>query len=287
MQMVPNDKSASDYENFIGKSLSHFEKTFADLSLDKQPFEAWIKNLLKTPFWASKTSRLPTIKDICIEFAKAQDLAFSLTPEPKYHNRSHFKEVCLSMTQLLKAQNDILPPLDNVSTWKMSDHDSWILLLCAICHDFDHDGSMNKYPFELEKKSLEMIDAFMEQISIDSVNRKNIQSTIEPIILATDPRYFPTLVSKFDMAGSFNHSDCMAMLMVESDLLASTLPARGEILGKLLSEEWQAHYPEAAMTVSTNKGRLKFLENIRFISPQSHALGIEDIRRISINQVKE
>lgn len=285
--MVPNVKSASDYENFIGKSLSHFEKTFADLSLDKQPFEAWIKNLLKTPFWASKTSRLPTIKDICIEFAKAQDLAFSVNPEPKYHNRSHFKEVCLSMTQLLKAQNDILPPLDNVSTWKMSDHDSWILLLCAICHDFDHDGSMNKYPFELEKKSLEMIDAFMGQISIDSVNRKNIQSTIEPIILATDPRYFPTLVSKFDVAGSFNHSDCMAMLMVESDLLASTLPARGEILGKLLSEEWQAHYPEAAMTVSTNKGRLKFLENIRFISPQSHALGIEDIRRISINQVKE
>ena len=285
--MVPNVKSASDYENFIGKSLSHFEKTFADLSLDKQPFEAWIKNLLETPFWASKATHLPTIKDICIQFAKAQDLAFSVTPEPKYHNRSHFKEVCLSMTQLLKAQNDILPPLDNVSTWKMSDHDSWILLLCAICHDFDHDGSMNKYPFELEKKSLEMIDAFMEQISIDSVNRKNIQSTIEPIILATDPRYFPTLVSKFDVAGSFNHSDCMAMLMVESDLLASTLPARGEILGKLLSEEWQAHYPEAAMTVSTNKGRLKFLENIRFISPQSHALGIEDIRRISINQVKE
>ena len=105
--------------------------------------------------------------------------------------------------------------------------------------------------------------------------------------MATDPRYFPTLVSKFDVAGSFNHSDCMAMLMVESDLLASTLPARGEILGKLLSEEWQAHYPEAAMAVSTNKGRLKFLENIRFISPQSHALGIEDIRKISINQVKE
>jgi hypothetical protein len=284
---VPNLKSAADYENFLGKSLSHFEKTFADLSLDKEPFEAWIKNLLKTPFWESKTSHLPTIKDICIQFAKAQDLAFSVTPEPQYHNRSHFKEVCLSMTQLLKAQNDILPPLDNVSTWKMSDHDSWILLLCAICHDFGHDGSMNQYPFELENKSLEMIDVFMGQISVDSVNRKNIQSTIEPIILATDPSFFSTLVSKFDAADSFSHSDCMAMLMVESDLLASTLPARGEILGKLLSEEWRAHYPEAAMAVSTNKGRLKFLENIRFISPQSQALGIEDIRKASINKVKE
>jgi len=285
--MVPNDKSASDYENFIGKSLSHFEKTFADLSLDKQPFEAWIKNLLETPFWASKTSHLPTIKDICIQFAKAQDLAFSVVPEPKYHNRGHFKEVCLSVTKLLKAQNDILPPLDNVSIWKMSDHDSWILLLCAICHDFGHDGSMNKHPFELEKKSLEMIDALMGQISIDSSNRKNIQSTIEPIILATDPTYFPALVSKFDMAGSFSHSDCMAMLMVESDLLASTLPARGETLGRLLSEEWQLYYPEAAMAVRTNKGRFKFLESVRFISPQSQALGIEDIRKISIDRVRE
>ena len=285
--MVPNVKSASDYENFIGKSLSHFEKTFADLSLDKQPFEAWIKNLLKTPFWASKTSHLPTIKDICIQFAKAQDLAFSVNPEPKYHNRGHFKEVCLSMTELLKAQNAILPPLDNLSTWKMSDHDSLILLLCAICHDFGHDGSMNKYPFELEKKSLEMIDELMGQISIDSVSKKNIQSAIEPIILATDPRFFPTLVSKFAMADSFRHSDCMAMLLVESDLLASTLPARGEIIGKLLSEEWQAHYPEAAVTVSTNKGRFKFLEHIRFISPQSQALGIEKIRKTSIDRVRE
>ena len=285
--MVPNVKSASDYENFIGKSLSHFEKTFADLSLDKQPFEAWIKNLLETAFWASKTSHLPTIKDICIQFAKAQDLAFSVNPEPKYHNRGHFKEVCLSMTELLKAQNDILPPLDNLSTWKMSDHDSLILLLCAICHDFGHDGSMNKYPFELEKKSLEMIDAFMGQISIDSSNRKNIQSTVKPFILATDPRFFPTLVSKFDMADSFSHSDCMSMLLVESDLLASTLPARGKILGERLSEEWQLTNPEAAASVKTDKGRLYFLEHIRFISPQSHALGIDDIRRISINQIKE
>jgi hypothetical protein len=48
--IVPNDKSASNYEYLIGKSLSHFEKTFADLSLKKQLFETWIKNLLETPF---------------------------------------------------------------------------------------------------------------------------------------------------------------------------------------------------------------------------------------------
>jgi hypothetical protein len=89
------------------------------------------------------------------------------------------------------------------------------------------------------------------------------------------------------MADSFSHSDCMSMLLVESDLLASTLPARGKILGERLSEEWQLTNPEAAASVKTDKGRLYFLEHIRFISPQSHALGIDDIRRISINQVKE
>ena len=83
--MVPNDKSASNYENFIGKSLSHFEKTFADLSLKKQPFEAWIKNLLETAFLGEQPPPLlPTIKVICIQFAKAQDPAFSMNPEPKY-----------------------------------------------------------------------------------------------------------------------------------------------------------------------------------------------------------
>jgi len=39
--------------------------------------------------------------------------------------------------------------------------------------------------------------------------------------------------------------------------------------------------------VKTKEGRLQFLQHIRFISPQAQALGIEDIRKISIDQVEE
>jgi hypothetical protein len=210
-----------------------------------------------------------------------------VNPEPQYHNRGHFKEVCLSMTQLLKAQNDILPPLDNVSAWKMSDHDSWILLLCAICHDFGHDGSINKHPFELEKRSVELVQEVLEKSSLTLFERKEIIGAIEPIILATDPRFLPTLLNKFITGNNLQRSDCLSMLMVEADLLASALPKRGKNLGERLSEEWQLTNPGAAVSVKTDKGRLYFLEHIRFISPQSQALGLEDIRKISINQVKE
>jgi hypothetical protein len=109
----------------------------------------------------------------------------------------------------------------------------------------------------------------------------------EPIILATDPRYLPTLLDKIISEDNLQRSDYLSMLMIEADLLASALPNKGKILGERLSEEWQLTNPEAAVSVKTDKGRLYFLEHIRFISPQSHALGIEDIRKASINSIKE
>ena len=171
--------------------------------------------------------------------------------------------------------------------WKISKEEAWVLLFCAICHDYGHNGSINKYPFELEKKSLGLVWAFLEQAPLSQIKKKEIINTIEPIILATDPKYLSTLLGKFVSGGNLQRSDCLSMLMVEADVLASALPKKGKFLGERLSEEWQLTNPEAAASVKTDKGRLYFLENIRFISPQSHALGIEDIRKISINQVKE
>lgn len=285
--MSPNNRNTPKDKVLLGKSLSKLEKIFTDLGSNTQPFEIWIEDLLDSPFWVNKNSDLTTIKDICISVAKEQDFMFSGTTEPKYHNRNHFKDVCCSMTELLQAQNDILPPLDGLSPWQISDHDSLILLLCAICHDLGHDGTTNKYPFELEKKSIGLVQEHLESTSLSLFERKEIINTIEPIILATDPKYLPTLLDKFNSEKNIVHSDCVSMLMVEADLLASALPKKGEILGQRLSEEWQLTNPEAATSVKTKKGRLQFLQHIRFISPQAQALGIEDIRKISIDQVKE
>ena len=284
---MPIDKSASSNEDFIGKSLIYLEKNFADLSMDRSPFGSWVRDLLKTPFWTDKISHIKDIKKICIALADAQDLAFSKTPEPKYHNRSHFKDVCLSITELLKTQKQIALSLDSSSLWVISDHDALILLLCAICHDFGHDGSINTHPFEIEKKSIALVENFLAETSLELFARKEIIKSIEPIILSTDPKYLPILLNKFDSKKNLERADYLSALMVEADLLASTLPQKGKSLGEQLSEEWQLNNPESAAVVKTNKGRLYFLEHIRFISPQSGALGMENIRNISIHQVKE
>jgi hypothetical protein len=117
--------------------------------------------------------------------------------------------------------------------------------------------------------------------------RKEIIGTIEPIILATDPRYLPTLLHKFITGNNLQRSDYLSMLMVEADLLASTLPNKGKILSERLSEEWRLTNPDASASVKTKKGRLYFLEHIRFISPHSSVLGMESIRQLSINELKE
>jgi hypothetical protein len=53
-----------------------------------------------------------------------------------------------------------------------------------------------------------------------------------------------------------------------------------------LAQEWQSSNPIAAASVKTNQGRLHFLQHIRFISPHAIALGLEQIRLTSINQLE-
>lgn len=248
-------------------------------------FDQFMIDLLNEALWSSREKSSAKYKDLILDLSSYISHANGI--EPSYHNQNHFKDVCLSMTLLLRAQTEIVPLLAQSSPWKFSDQEAWILLLCAVCHDLGHDGSVNKHPFDLEKKSVELVQNFLEKSSLTLFEGKEIISAIEPIILATDPRYLPTLLDKIISEDNLQRSDYLSMLMIEADLLASALPNKGKILGERLSEEWQLTNPEAAVSVKTDKGRLYFLEHIRFISPQSHALGIEDIRRISINQVKE
>jgi len=248
-------------------------------------FDQFMIDLLNEALWSSREKSSAKYKDLILDLSSY--ISHANWIEPSYHNQNHFKDVCLSMTLLLRAQTEIVPLLAQSSPWKFSDHEAWILLLCAVCHDLGHDGSVNKHPFDLEKKSVELVQNFLEKSSLTLFEGKEIISAIEPIILATDPRYLPTLLDKIISEDNLQRSDYLSMLMIEADLLASALPNKGKILGERLSEEWQLTNPEAAVSVKTDKGRLYFLEHIRFISPQSHALGIEDIRKASINSIKE
>ena len=214
-------------------------------------FNQFMIDLLANPFWMAKKKASNKLSDLILHLSKS--ISDSDRSEPSYHNQSHLKDVCL----------------------------------CSICHDLGHDGTTNRYLFELEKKSIRLLQEYLESTSLISFERKAIINTIEPIIMATDPKYLPTLLTNFKLVGeNLARSDCMSMLMVEADLLASALPKKGEILGQRLSEEWQLANPEAAASVKTDNGRLQFLEYIRFISPQSQTLAIERIRRLSINKLK-
>jgi hypothetical protein len=146
---------------------------------------------------------------------------------------------------------------------------------------------MNQTPFQLEKSSIEKARIFLSEGSHESGFIRALGDKMEPIILATDPSFFNTLVAKFtEPSAKPAKTDCMSMLLVEADLLASALPKRGKALGKLLGQEWESSNPKAAAAVASDQGRLKFLEYIRFISPYAIMLKMEDIRHQSIEELK-
>ena len=140
---------------------------------------------------------------------------------------------------------------------------------------------------ELEKKSIALIRSFLKKSPLEHNQVEALMLQVEPILLATDPANLKPLLSKFD-SGSVDYSkhDCLNMLMIESDLMASALPQRGHELGMRLAQEWQSSNPIAAASVKTNQGRLHFLQHIRFISPHAIALGLEQIRLTSMNQLE-
>jgi len=273
-----------------GKPLEALENLF-DFSRGYQGgFNKFLQELVQTEFWQSQNYPGNPFLDLCLKLgAQIDRYNGSLAhPEPPYHSRKHFQDVCLSLTVLLDQHDGSASESTDQAIWAMTPEEVWALLLCAIAHDYGHDGSMNASPFQLERDSIARTQSFLLESSIPPALAQDLCDKIEPIILATDLSFFNTLLSKFtDPINQPNKTDCMCMLLVEADLLASALPQQGQLLGKLLSQEWQPHHPQAAISVASDQGRLKFLEHIRFISPYAMMLKMEDIRKQSIEELKD
>ncbi len=251
-------------------------------------FSEFVEMLIETELWTSLDFSHNTLKDLCIDLSvQIQQQNDALEWEPNYHCRAHFKDVCIALSLLIQSQKRIDDLTRTNLAQAISAKEAWILLFCAIAHDLGHDGTVNKHPFELEKRSVKLVQNFLEKIPLAAHEWQEIISVIEPIILATDPKYLPTLINKLNTGNNLDRSDYLSIILVEADLLASVLPTKGKILGERLSDEWRLTNPEAALAVKTNRGRLAFLENIRFFSPHSQALGMENIRKISISRVRE
>lgn len=273
-----------------GKPLDLLETLFSHSRTYSEGFRQFLGELITSSYWQSQSYPANPYPELCLGLASLIDSQASSIgrPEPPYHSRKHFQDVCLALTVLLSQPLASPPKSERLDPWAISQEDAWLLLFCAIAHDFGHNGSTNKSPSELEKFSIEKTRIFLSQTASNLTEIKELLAKkIEPIILATDLSTLSFLLAKFTgPTANPTRVDCMSMLMVEADLLASVLPMRGKLLGNLLGQEWESSNPKAAATVVSDQGRLKFLEYIRFISPHAIMLKIEDIRNQSIEQLK-
>jgi len=274
---VFNHSTFSEIE--LDAKVQALEVAFSELENQGQSFAVFIEHLIASPIWQSWDYVGNPYKTYCLELARAVDhLNQEMISEPAYHSRKHFKDVCLSLTILL-MQDPVNTNLANSdSQWSIDPIERWILLFCAIGHDFGHDGSTNRSPFELEKVSIERLRNFLHDQNCPPELRRDLMLMVESIILATDPKSYPHLWAKFaSTKGEHERVHLMSILMIESDLLVSILPAQGMRLSERLAQEWQAYDPELAKVVVSPKGRLAFLNKLNLLSAQAKSLGLFDI----------
>jgi hypothetical protein len=265
-------------------SLERMEEIFVIADRVTTDFSKFIELLINTELWKSLDYSNNALKDLCKGLSiHVENHNQSLDWEPNYHSRSHFKDVCIALSLLIQSQAAITNSPSTHSAPTISSEEAWILLFCAIGHDLGHNGSINTSPFELEKKSISQIHHWLETTNYPPTEINGLMNYVEPIILATDPKYFQTLLTKkIDQ----NRTDLMALLMVEADLMASILPVRGAMLSRNLAMEWKQNYPAMAKLVNSIEGRIGFLERIQFTSPHSQVLNVRAIQQTHIHQLK-
>ena len=159
------------------------------------------------------------------------------------------------------------------------------MLYAAIAHDFAHPGLINQTPYEIEQNSLDLLQQHLISSSTDQSLYEEILGVVSPWILATDHSFYQKQLDLVALTHP-DHQDCLAMLLVEADLLSSTLPKRGLDLTYRLIKEWQVHYPEKAIDLRNEVGYLRFLNSLEFLSPQALTAQIPQILNNSILQLR-
>ena len=266
-------------------SLERMEEIFVIADRATTDFSKFIELLMNTELWKRLDYPNNVLKDLCKGLSiHIQSHNQSLNWEPNYHSRSHFKDVCIALSLLIQSQAAIANASAALPALSISSEEAWILLFCAIGHDCGHNGTINTSPFELEKKSISQIHHWLNTTNYPPTEINALMNYVEPIILATDPKNFQTLLTK--KIDQNHRTDLMALLMVEADLMASILPVRGALLSRNLAMEWNQNYPDMAKLVNSIEGRIGFLERVQFTSPHSQILNISAIQKTHIHQLK-
>ena len=280
-----NDLNTSLKLLLSNSSLEKMEEIFLIGERVTTDFSKFIELLINTELWRGLDYSNNILKDLCRGLSiQIQNHNQSLDWEPNYHSRSHFKDVCIALSLLIQSQAAIANSPVTHSAPTISSEEAWILLFCAIGHDFGHNGSINASPFELEKKSISQIHHWLNTTNYPPTKINELMSYVEPIVLATDPKNFQTLLTK--KIDQNHRTNLMALLLVEADLMASILPVRGAVVSRNLAMEWNQNYSDMAKLVNSIEGRIGFLERVRFTSPHSQVLNISAIQKTHISQLK-
>lgn len=198
--------------------------------------------------------------------------------EPAYHNRLHIADTLVCMTYLIRACRALAIP------GAQDSNIGALALVIMAGHDFLHPGGSNTTPSEFEARAVADLQPLIQTAGVNASDR----DTLAHCILATDP----TRVKAFHVevrARSFDltQRDCLAVLVQEADILASTLPKTQEGLTQALSREWAPTQPTAAERLLLPQNRLLFLEHAAlFTSPAALGLGLDKVKGRQMSNIK-
>ncbi|WP_155820580.1 hypothetical protein [Limnohabitans sp. Rim47] len=199
--------------------------------------------------------------------------------EPAYHNRLHIADTLVCMTYLLKASAYLKVPGARQAPVAA------LALAIMAGHDFLHPGGTNSQPSEFEARAVHDLRPLMQAAGLVESD----QEQLSYCILATDP----VRVKSFHLAVrsqvfDLRQRDCLAVLVQEADILASTMPQTQQGLTQALSREWTPTQPKAAEQLLLPQNRLLFLEHAAlFSSPAARLLGMDEVKLQQVAQIKK
>lgn len=199
--------------------------------------------------------------------------------EPAYHNRLHIADTLVCMSYLLKTS-----ALLKVPGARQPGVAAMALAIMA-GHDFLHPGGSNAQPGEFEAQAVQDLQPWMRQAGLGLTERQ----TLADCIMASDPVrvkgcHMQVRMQNFDL----RQSRCLAVLVQEADILASTLPQTALGLTQSLALEWSSKQPDAADQLLLPQNRLLFLEHAAlFSSPAARHLGVDAVKQRQVKRIAQ
>ena len=241
---------------------------------------AWSQLGMETPRKGSAAHRLLAFGRLVSAQVEEDGVRrHALDREPAYHNRLHIADTLVCMTYLLKTSAALhVPGARKPSVAAMA-------LGIMAAHDFLHPGGSNAQPGEFEARAVQDLQPLMAATGLSLAERQ----TLEFVIMATDPARVKGVHMQVRLQSyALGLSQCLAVLVQEADILASTLPQTSTGLTRSLATEWAPKQPDAANKLLLPQNRLLFLEHAAlFSSPAAIHLGLDAVKLRQVKRLEE